>query len=578
MCFGNGDGIMDEDNSNNNDQPSGGQKPTDDKEIEYREISEEELERILENHKKWLETENKNDGKQAIFLYDNLTKVHFDDANLNKAEFIRAKLKNINLKGAQLFRANFFQATLEEVSLDDTNLQESNFSEATLKNSYFNKAKCHNANFYKANFINVAFDGIKGLSTAKLQYANFQGATGLLGNEFAQADVTGAKLPDGIKDFKALEIVKETSQNARKIFFAMILGCVYSWLTIATTTDVRLLTNTSSSPLPIIGTEIPIAWFYIAAPLVLIGLYFYFHLYLIKLWEALSGLPAIFPDGKRLDERAYPWLLNGLVRKYFKILKVDREDISFLQEWITIVLAWWIVPMTVVGFWFRYVYRHDWIGTTYHVVILVTSFLFATYFYQMCGAILSNIHRKKINIKLLFKKQKIFIFGYAFNLLFILAISSIFGFNCLGVDLGEQILSIKPENYWQIDDDYTQLKVVKGIYFRNANLDNADASLSFLVNADLRNVSLRYANLSGADLRKADLTGANLFRANLKNTNLNWVNFEDADLSETNLENSDFFVDHICKTKTMYNAKVDTIHSIEIENKCPIIFQKQNDK
>ena len=85
----------------------------------------------------------------------------------------------------------------------------------------------------------------------------------------------------------------------------MLLGCVYSWLTIATTTDVKLLTNTASSPLPIIGTEIPIAWFYIAAPLVLIALYLYFHFYLQGLWESLASLPAIFPDGKRLDERAY---------------------------------------------------------------------------------------------------------------------------------------------------------------------------------------------------------------------------------------------------------------------------------
>jgi hypothetical protein len=48
------------------------------------------------------------------------------------------------------------------------------------------------------------------------------------------------------------------------------------------------------------------------APLILLGVYFYLHLYLQRLWRDLSTLPAVFPDGEALDEKAYPWLLNGL--------------------------------------------------------------------------------------------------------------------------------------------------------------------------------------------------------------------------------------------------------------------------
>jgi len=77
-------------------------------------------------------------------------------------------------------------------------------------------------------FCFVTLETVKGLATANLQYTNFEGSTGLLGNAFSQADVTGAKLSDEIKEFKSLEIFKETSQNARKIFFAMLLGCCKS--------------------------------------------------------------------------------------------------------------------------------------------------------------------------------------------------------------------------------------------------------------------------------------------------------------------------------------------------------------
>ena len=112
-----------------------------------------------------------------------------------------------------------------------------------------------------------------------MRNANLQHAS-LLGPELAGADITGANLPDNLNEFKALNDVEEISKNARKTFFVLILACVYSWLTIATTKDARLVSNSTSSPLPIIGAEIPIVSFYVAAPLVLIGIYVYFHFYL----------------------------------------------------------------------------------------------------------------------------------------------------------------------------------------------------------------------------------------------------------------------------------------------------------
>ena len=428
-----GDNEMIEDNNNQNDLENEDQESSDNTEPEYREISDEELKQILDDHKKWLESDRM-DGKcadlkradlQKAYLFKvNLKEAILNNANLHKALLAGAKLQNAyiqesnlhqsslrgaelqgasvpdsNLKEAHLVGCNLQKAdlsgtTLQRANLSQANLHETNLQGANLYKSNLKEAVVHSADLSKSNLQETALDEIKGLSTAKLQYANFIGATGLLGNEFAQADVTGTKLPDDIKEFKALEIVKETSQNARKIFFAMLIGCVYSWLTIGTTTDVNLLTNTASSPLPIIGTEIPIAWFYLVAPLVLICIYFYFHLYLIKLWEALSGLPAIFPDGKRLDEIAYPWLLNGLVRRHFKLLKKNRPFIAHVQELITIFLAWWVVPITMMVFWLRFIPRHDWVGTIIHCILIVTSVTFAIYFNRLCAI---TLKREKID-------------------------------------------------------------------------------------------------------------------------------------------------------------------------------------
>ena len=83
---------------------------------------------------------------------------------------------------------------------------------------------------------------------------------------------------------------------------------------IGTTADVDLILNTATSPLPIINTPIPIADFYWVGATILAAVYCYLHLYLLRLWRALATLPAMFPDGTALDEKADPWLLTGLVR------------------------------------------------------------------------------------------------------------------------------------------------------------------------------------------------------------------------------------------------------------------------
>jgi uncharacterized protein YjbI with pentapeptide repeats len=525
---------------------------------------------FLQEHEKWLETNGK-EGKQADLERVNLQGANFSGANLQKADLHEANLqkadlgeadlqeayleganlqeadlRKANLKEAFLYMVNFQEATLYKANLQKANLEGANLRQANLIRANLQQAdlagtKLHKADMSKADMQNTVLDGVKGLAEANLKHANIEGATGLLGNEFAQADVTGTKLPDDIKEFKALETVKETSQNARKIFFAMILGCVYSWLTIATTTDVRLLTNTASSPLPIIGTEIPIAWFYLAAPLVLISLFLYFHFYLIGLWESLASLPAIFPDGKRLDERAYPWLLNRLARKHFKRLKAERSIITKIQELVVIVLAWWVVPITMVGFWLRYLVRHELIGTLIHIVLLVILISSSIIFYNLCKLALQGNDIKTFKLFDFWNDRKsdwVIIVG------FILILLSNFGFTNWGANFREKDISIKPSDYYKIETVEKQIESVKGANLKGRNLNNADMYKAFLVKADLRgallnDANLAQANLQNANLEKANLQEADLYNANLQKSDLYNANLQQADLYKASLQQAE---------------------------------------
>ena len=118
------------------------------------------------------------------------------------------------------------------------------------------------------------------------------------------------------------------------------------------------------------------------SPLILLSMFVYFHLYLQRLWEDFSHLPAIFPDGKRLDQKTYPWLLNGLVRRHFEKLRGGRTLTAHMEEIVTILVSWYMVPFTLFIFWFAYLRSQHVEGLISIGALLVASMMLANGFYR----------------------------------------------------------------------------------------------------------------------------------------------------------------------------------------------------
>ncbi len=466
-----------------------------------REVSSEELKEILEAHRKWVE--GKEGGKQADLSYCDLQGQNLREVNLQRAE-----LPHANLHGVDLYK---------------TDLSETNLEEAILR-----EAKLHETK----------------LRGAKLQDVDLQDVKGLLGEQLGGANLSKATLPPDIHKFEGLATTEEASRNARKLFFSMLLGCVYSWLTIATTTDVRLITNSTSSPLPIITTAIPIVGFYWAAPLLLIAVYLYFHLYLQRLWERLAKLPAVFPDGSGVDEKAYPWLLIGLARAHSMRLRDNHPPFSRLQGMISILLAWWLVPATMFLFWGRYLTRHEWVGTALHIGLLAVSVGFGITFYRLAIATLRGKKMEPFMWKRALKDKRFnatLSIGILFSFISVGAISGPSYF-IARADFFEADVSTKPANW--TGQKKEEIALVKGARLEGKNLRYVKAFKAFLVNADLRFADLRGANLRGADLRasdlrRADLAGADLWGADLEEAKLIEANLRGAYLVGANLQGTD---------------------------------------
>jgi uncharacterized protein YjbI with pentapeptide repeats len=447
------------------------------------------------------------------------------DADLSGKDLSGADLRGARLEGAKLRGTKFGAGTL----LWNANITKADAYQADFSDAWLDDADFTGTDLFEAKFRN-----------ANLRAADLSNTNGFPRTEqFAGADLTGAKLPERLKTlYDKLENVKGISENARKIFLALLAACLYCWLTIATTTDVNLITNRASSPLPIIQTQIPIVGFYVVAPLLVLCVYFYFHFYLQKLWEELGALPAVFPDGRPLYTKVDPWLLNDLVRSHLPKLNVDRPFLSYLQLWISVLLAWWIVPITMFLFWARYLVRHERGGSNFHIAIFVISLLSANGLYRLAVATLTREDRKAFAWSGILTSRKSYV-SAALAVLAMLVLSWaswesrwVWDYRIVTASLNGADVSQKKSAYDPVN--YNRYSVI-GAQLRGANLRHAFAPGAFFAEADLEGADLSGAILNSANMRNADLSDADLRTAQLQFTEL-----QDADLEGCSLRGAIF--------------------------------------
>lgn len=121
-------------------------------------MTQEELNRVLELHKKWL-----NDEKGGV-------RADLSGVNLEHTDLYHADLRLANLSQANLYSANLFEADLRDADLSQANLVYAYLGNANLK-----EANLMKANLYKAKLTNADLS-LANLRDSDLSNANFEGA------------------------------------------------------------------------------------------------------------------------------------------------------------------------------------------------------------------------------------------------------------------------------------------------------------------------------------------------------------------------------------------------------------------
>ena len=422
------------------------------------------------------------------------------------------------------------------------------YHDADLRGADFRGADLADADFTGAKLANAQFAG------ADLMHADFTGATGLVGSQFARADLTGATMPQ--VTFTGFATANEIAEATSKLFLTVLLVCAYSWLTINSTLDSKLITDTAVSKLPILNAEIPIVNFYALVPLALLAMSIVAMLQAQRLWSAVAAAPAVLPDGEAMTDRASTWLVGGWAAERLGRDDRSRGALGRWQSRVTVFIGWWLVPITIGWFWARYLHRHDWPVTLLQLVALTASCAAAAAFLALANRTLPRAASLRAAPP---SRARGWARPYVPAAIVAGAVLLVFGTASYGAITGvyrgvvpsatgkggladqnaesrpalvlEQIvpgvqahvpqwlarMGISPGAQLSESEVSTRLTTTTAA---DTSSPEAKAAGARLIGADLRYALGERAFLAQSDLRRADLLGANLWSADLRGANL----------------------------------------------------------
>ena len=295
-------------------------------------ISEGDLSKILEEHKKWVDSIGEEEGKQA-----DLSKVDLSGANLSGANLSGANLSRTDLSGAYLNGAN-----LSRAELIDTILKDAIFSEVNLTGSRYEPS----ASPYKGSL-----GGIKGLATIKFDE----------GKQFGLVQLRAALKESGLRDLEreATYSIEYWKTNYAPWYAKWTKRLLFEWTC---------------------GYGLN----YLRPLLILSGLFMVFSIVYIFpiVSKSKSGIYKIWPSGRNIEEKA--------IEKLDKLLGVQLIGYAFYYSVLsTFHIGWRDLN---VGSWIARVQPNEyflkasgWVRTVSGIQSLISIYLLALWVLTQFG-------------------------------------------------------------------------------------------------------------------------------------------------------------------------------------------------
>ncbi len=380
--------------------------------------------------------------------------------------------------------------------------------------------------------------------------------------------MSASDIPDQVKE--RLAFVAEVSKNARTTWFALIGVLLFSTIAIGGVEDRDFFSYDSSVQLPLVAVSVPVLGFFYAGPVIVLGLYTYFHLYLIKLWRALSWVGPEAAPGLQLDDVAYPWLISdaAIQRKP----GAERRSLGWLTQTVSLAMGWWAGPVVLALFWYRSFPPHNLFLTLWCGALMAAAVTGGVLSYRLWVRTM-QLHPAETQPTLHDCAPTELSMGVG-TLALLLSILATQGGVLTWTDNGKDIflypanlyraeLAERPDNWLPHDEAQAEFMAkYSGLKRRELDLSaesqqpwtaaaktafksQREGQLASLRAKDFPDVNFRAATLSeafmpGLDLRRANLRFASLVMAQMEGTllfdaRLDRANFRDARMESANL-------------------------------------------
>ena len=476
-------------------------------------------------------------------------------------------IEDVELSGKNALLQKVENVHFVRVSLRECMLSSLTFEKCVFEDCSFEGAQLRRITFAECSFPETSFQ------QAVLHDVDFSSATEFPATQLAGSDLTGSILPEAVNKFSGLAFVADVSRHAQRVFTILLLACAYCWIVLSTVTDAELLTSSRELSLPILQLGIPSQGFFAAGPVVILCIFVYLQLYLQRMWKNLAELPAIFNDGRALDDRADAWLIVSFVRKRLPFANLTGRSAWNPNFIVPILLTWVVAPSTIAWFWIRYLPAQHFPVTTIGLLCFLMSTLVGITAYQSAirtldrhkSNIRNSIRRRRIELVVVLRRNCVHrmrrflrIIRFSSGLLpagtplafmltlfltvvtvgvfqssprspipWLIAKISLMDYNVYpsirDTQVSHSIIQKSPFlNHYVSPDD------VIGARFGERRARYLDCQKSFLVSADLRNCDLTGSNFRGADLRGAHFDGAILTNADFTNAWLEEAVFDGA--------------------------------------------------
>lgn len=161
-----------------------------------------------------------------------------------------------------------------------------------------------------------------------------------------------------------LDRIDALTRNARNTWFALLAALVFVTITLMSVEHIDFYGVDRATQLPLVNVDVPTRYFFVAAPILIAAIYGYFHLYLIRLWDALGAAPARI-NSIRLGDAVTPWLVTDAALHFRRRMRCDNSTtprtleggamlLNFLLAWgfgLIILYFTWQLSMPARTFW-----------------------------------------------------------------------------------------------------------------------------------------------------------------------------------------------------------------------------------